>query len=230
MQQRKSKSRYVYKRLHCGDLLKHVLCRIGDCLVVWMVKDLPAMHETWVWSLVKKIPWRRAWQPTPVSLPREFHGQRSLVGHSRWGRKESDTTEWLTVTLEYIVYMMLPPGGEIFTVFSPLTMVWRWLQNSNPSPLLVNWLLLSFLPLLSPGGALCPVMPQASVISDLRRNSHYGSDTYPEMPWNPTPRPTPPRASVTKDTLQGEPVGEGKPLTQDQADSGLQGKRLPAPE
>ena len=31
----------------------------------------------------------------------------------------------LTVTLEYIVYMMLPPGGEIFTVFSPLTMVWR---------------------------------------------------------------------------------------------------------
>ena len=36
----------------------------------------------------EKIPWRRAWQPTPVVLPGEFHGQRSLVGYSPWGRKE----------------------------------------------------------------------------------------------------------------------------------------------
>ena len=42
---------------------------------------------------VRKIPWRRAWQPTPVFLPGESHGQRSLVGYSPWGRKESDTTE-----------------------------------------------------------------------------------------------------------------------------------------
>ena len=40
-------------------------------LVVQMVKDLPAMQETWVWSLGSKIPWRRAWQPTPVFLPGE---------------------------------------------------------------------------------------------------------------------------------------------------------------
>ena len=40
-----------------------------------------------------KIPWRRAWQPTPVFLPGEFHGQRSLAGYSPWGRKESDRTE-----------------------------------------------------------------------------------------------------------------------------------------
>ena len=38
---------------------------------------------------------RRKWQPTPVFLPGEFHGQRSLVGYSPWGRKESDTTERL---------------------------------------------------------------------------------------------------------------------------------------
>ena len=44
-------------------------------------------------SCVGKIPWRRAWQPTPGLLPGEFHGQRSLVGHSRQGRKELDTTE-----------------------------------------------------------------------------------------------------------------------------------------
>ena len=42
---------------------------------------------------IGKIPWRSAWQPTPVLLPRESHGQRSLVGYSPWGRKEPDTTE-----------------------------------------------------------------------------------------------------------------------------------------
>ena len=40
-----------------------------------------------------KIPWRRKWQPTPVFLPGEFHGQRSLVGYSPRGRKELDMTE-----------------------------------------------------------------------------------------------------------------------------------------
>ena len=40
-----------------------------------------------------RFPWRRECLPTPVFLPGEFHGQRSLVGYSPWGRKESDTTE-----------------------------------------------------------------------------------------------------------------------------------------
>ena len=35
----------------------------------------------------RKIPWRRKWQPTPVFLLGESHGQRSLVGYSPWGRK-----------------------------------------------------------------------------------------------------------------------------------------------
>ena len=48
---------------------------------------------------VRKIPWRRKWQPTPVLLPGKSHGQRSLVGYSPWGRKESDTTEQLYLTL-----------------------------------------------------------------------------------------------------------------------------------
>ena len=42
---------------------------------------------------VLKIPWRRDGLPTSVSLPGEFHGQRSLVGYCPWGHKESDTTE-----------------------------------------------------------------------------------------------------------------------------------------
>ena len=42
---------------------------------------------------VGKIPWRRARQSTPVFLPRESHGQKSLVGYRPWGRKVSDMTE-----------------------------------------------------------------------------------------------------------------------------------------
>ena len=42
---------------------------------------------------VGKIRWRRKRQPTPVFLPGESHGRRSLVGYCPWGRKESDTTE-----------------------------------------------------------------------------------------------------------------------------------------
>ena len=42
---------------------------------------------------VRKIPWRRKWQPTPVFLPGKSHGQRSLAGCSPWGCKESDTTK-----------------------------------------------------------------------------------------------------------------------------------------
>ena len=40
-----------------------------------------------------KIPWRRAWQPTPVFLPGEYHGQRSLEGYNPWDLKELDMTE-----------------------------------------------------------------------------------------------------------------------------------------
>ena len=47
---------------------------------------------------VRKIRWRRKWQPTLVLLPGKSHGQRSLVGYSPWGRKESDTTERLHLT------------------------------------------------------------------------------------------------------------------------------------
>ena len=41
-------------------------------------------------------PWRRKWQPTPIFLPGEFHGQRSLVDYSPWDWKESGMTKWLT--------------------------------------------------------------------------------------------------------------------------------------
>ena len=75
-----------------------------------MVKNLPAMQEAicsagdplqcrrlrfepWV----GKIPWRRAWQLTPVFLLGKFHGEKNLVGYSPWGSKELDTTEGLSM-------------------------------------------------------------------------------------------------------------------------------------
>ena len=64
--------------------------------VVLVVKKPPAKagdmrlkFDPWV----RKIPWRRTWQPTPVFLLGESNGQRSLEGYSSWGCKELDTTE-----------------------------------------------------------------------------------------------------------------------------------------
>ena len=47
----------------------------------------------WFDPWVGKIPWRRAQKPTPLFLPGESHGQRSLAGYSPWGPKQLDTTE-----------------------------------------------------------------------------------------------------------------------------------------
>ena len=63
-------------------------------LVAQRVKNLPSMQETLGLDLwVGKIPWRRETTLTPVFLPAESHGQRSLEGCNLWGCKESDTTE-----------------------------------------------------------------------------------------------------------------------------------------
>ena len=47
---------------------------------------------------VGKTLWRREWQPTPVLMPGELHGQRSLVGYSPWDPKELEMTERLTLS------------------------------------------------------------------------------------------------------------------------------------
>ena len=71
-----------------------------------VVKNLPAnarhrrcRFDPWV----GKIPWRRAWQPTPVFLPGKLHGQRSLAGYSSWGLKESDMTQQLSTHTAHIL-------------------------------------------------------------------------------------------------------------------------------
>ena len=50
-----------------------------------------------------KTPWRRKWQPTPVLLPGEFHGQRSLAGYNLWGRRVK--YDWATTT--FIIYILV---------------------------------------------------------------------------------------------------------------------------
>ena len=54
---------------------------------------------------IRKIPWRRKWQPTPVFLPGEFHGQRNLVGCSQWGHnrvKQNLVTKYPSIYLSSI--------------------------------------------------------------------------------------------------------------------------------
>ena len=65
--------------------------------VVRVVKNSPAnagdAREGGLDPWVRKIPWNRKWQPTPVFLPGRFHGQSSQVDYNPWGLKLSDTTE-----------------------------------------------------------------------------------------------------------------------------------------
>ena len=88
------------------------------------VKNPPAVWETWVRYLGWEDPWRRAWQLTPVFLPGEFQGQRSLAGYSPWGRKELDTTEQLHHHQGYTEKAMATHSG---------TLAWKipWTEESG---------------------------------------------------------------------------------------------------
>ena len=56
------------------------------------------MQENKVQSLGQEDPLEKEWQPNPVFLPGDSHGERSLVGYSPWGRKELDMTEQLSLS------------------------------------------------------------------------------------------------------------------------------------
>ena len=66
---------------------KCVVLEIWDSLVAQMVKNLPAIEETWVWFLGLEDPQRREWLPTPVFSPGEFLGERRPTGYSPWGHR-----------------------------------------------------------------------------------------------------------------------------------------------
>ena len=74
-----------------------------------------------------RSPWRRKWQPTPVLLPGESHGGRSLVGYSRWDLKESDTTKRLH--FHFQVAGTAEAGQSSFLV-AKLSLLWDgWLPT-----------------------------------------------------------------------------------------------------
>ena len=74
---------------------------LGASLVAQLVKNPPAMRETWVQSLSWEDPCRRKWQPTPVFLPGKSHGRRSLAGYIQsmeWRRVRHDWTTSLSLS------------------------------------------------------------------------------------------------------------------------------------
>ena len=80
---------------------------------------------------VEKIPWYRKWKSTPVFLPGEFHAQRSLVGYSPWGRKESDMTECTptypapcSVRQSYTSLQVVQAGRALENIV-PILWIWK---------------------------------------------------------------------------------------------------------
>ena len=80
-----------------------------------VVKNLPAnagdARDTKVNPWVKKFPWSRKWQPTPVFLPEKLHGQRSLVGYSPWSHTVHGVTKsqtWLSKWANLLTYLQSP--------------------------------------------------------------------------------------------------------------------------
>ena len=89
--------------LHCRPIL---LSPQWTSLVDQLVKNLPAMRDTWVQFLGWEDLWRRERLPTPVFWPREFHGL-----YSPWGHKESDITEQLSLKLMVLKLLVVQLKG-----------------------------------------------------------------------------------------------------------------------
>ena len=78
---------------HHRVLAETLVSPLWVILVAQLVKNLPAMRETWVRFLGSKDPLEKGTATHSSILPGEFHGQRSLAGYSPCGHKEADTTE-----------------------------------------------------------------------------------------------------------------------------------------
>ena len=77
---------------------------------------------------VRKIPWRRKWQPTLAILPRNSHGQRSL-GYNPWGHKESDvdeTTNTFPFSLIFIVPLLCDLEQVTWLLWDPGPSSGKW--------------------------------------------------------------------------------------------------------
>ena len=82
------------------QMVKNPSANAGD------IRDLGSIAE------LGRFLWRRAWQPTPVFLPGESHGRRSVGHYSPWDLKESDTAEQLTLPQETLT-LQIPEFGKL---------------------------------------------------------------------------------------------------------------------
>ena len=87
-------------------------------------KEFTSLQESQVQSLNWEDTLGRKWQPTPVFLPGEFHGQWSLAGYSPWGCKEMDITEQVSLYINMVIhssskYMPFPALRTPFTTATP---------------------------------------------------------------------------------------------------------------
>ena len=73
---------------------------------------------------LERFPWRRVWQPTPVFLSGESHGQRSLAGYSPWGHKELDMTKQLRTRVSLVWVVQTGHTEQLGDIFSRLQ-VWK---------------------------------------------------------------------------------------------------------
>ena len=87
-----------------------------------------------------RSPGEGKWQPTPVLfLPGEFHGGRSLVGYSPWGRKESDTTERLHFTHVIELHGATQTPYTLYTITSKCTQEWQNLSELSRLAMPAFW-------------------------------------------------------------------------------------------
>ena len=83
-------------------------------LLTQLVKNFPAMQETWVQSLGQEDALEEEMATdSSILVHGEFHGQRSLVGYSPWGCKELDMTEQLTHFLFYQEFVTNSDGSSL---------------------------------------------------------------------------------------------------------------------
>ena len=110
-----------------GGILLNLLLAIWESwasLVTQPVKNLRAMQETWFDPWVGKIPWRREWQPTPIFLPGEFRGQRSLASYSPWDLRVGHN--WLTFTFIDRKECSVDWRSQTFKITDKMVTIWIW--------------------------------------------------------------------------------------------------------
>ena len=100
-----------------------------------MVKNPPANAGD-PGLIPRKISWRRKWQPTPVFLPGEFHGQRSLAGYSPWDDKDWDAAAAAAKSLQSCPTLCdpidgSPPGSPVRGTFQARTLEWVAISFSS---------------------------------------------------------------------------------------------------